>query len=75
MSPGWDKLQIKLNGSSLVSVLPATAIHPETIAYLCLEQVRKDVGLVAAIDLGVQDSTGQDMDMDQGELGAFVVVF
>ena len=45
------------------------------MAYLCLEQVRKDVGSVAAIDLGVQGLTGQDMDMDQGEPDVFVALF
>ena len=75
MSPDWDRLTPCLNGSSQAFALPGTAIGLQLFAYLCLEQVRKDVGSVAAVDLGVQGSTGQDMDMDQGELEAFVDVF
>ena len=75
MSLGWDRLILSLNGSSQAFVLPGTAIGLRLFAYLCLEQVRKAFLADAAIDLGVQGSAGQDMDMDQGELEAFVDVF
>ena len=75
MSPDWDKLTLGLNGSSQAFVLPGTAIGLQLFAYLCLEQVRNGDHPVAAINLGVQGSAGQDMDMDQGELEAFVDVF
>ena len=75
MSPDWDRLTLGLNGSSQAFALPVTAIGLQLIAYLCLEQVRNGDHPVAAINLGVQGSAGQDMDMDQGELEAFVDVF
>lgn len=75
MSPDWDRLTISLNGSSQAFVLPVTAIRLQLFAYLCLEQVRKGFLSGAAMDLGVQGSAGQDMDMDQSELDAFVDVF